>query len=117
MSDFVIDWERERRTGVPEAVLCASKSAAQVEAILKEAAMAGRRLLFTRLEPAAFEALAPECRAMLDHDALSRTAWCGPLPPAGPCGTGSASSPPAPPTCPSPARPPGPSNSWGSRPR
>ncbi|UEM04632.1 nickel pincer cofactor biosynthesis protein LarB [Skermanella rosea] len=83
MSDFVIDWGREGRTGVPEAVLCASKSVAQVEAILKEAAMAGRRLLFTRLEPAAFEALAPECRAMLDYDSLSRTAWCGALPPAG----------------------------------
>lgn len=80
MSDFVIDWEREGRTGVPEAVLCASKSVAQVEAILKEAAMAGRRLLFTRLEPAAFEALGPECRAMLDYDSLSRTAWCGPPP-------------------------------------
>lgn len=83
MTEFVIDWERERRTGVPEAVLCASKSVAQIEAILREAATVGRRLLFTRLEPPVFEALAPDCRAMIDYDPVSRTGWCGPLPPAG----------------------------------
>ncbi|EWY41162.1 circadian phase modifier CpmA [Skermanella stibiiresistens SB22] len=78
-----MDWERERRTGVPEAVLCASKSGTQIQAILIAAASAGRRLLFTRLEPAAVEALAPECRALLDYDPISRTAWCGGPPPAG----------------------------------
>jgi NCAIR mutase (PurE)-related protein len=83
IADFEMDWERERRTGVPEAVLCASKSAAQIQAILIAAASAGRRLLFTRLEPAAFETLAPECRTLLDYDPISRTAWCGGLPPVG----------------------------------
>jgi NCAIR mutase (PurE)-related protein len=79
VTDFEIDWERERRTGVPEAVLCASKSASQIEAILAAAVTADRRLLFTRLDPAVFTALGPECRARLgNYDPLSRTAWYGP---------------------------------------
>ncbi len=78
MTDFEIDWERERRTGVPEAVLCASKSASQIEAILAAAATADRRLLFTRLDPEIFSALDPDSRARLDnYDPVSRTAWCG----------------------------------------
>jgi NCAIR mutase (PurE)-related protein len=81
VSDFEIDWERERRTGIPEAVLCASKSVSQVEAILNAAVAAGRRLLFTRLEPAVFAALDPDSRARLDnYDPVSRTAWCDPAP-------------------------------------
>ena len=78
MSDFEIDWERERRTGIPEAVLCASKSASQIEAILNAAVSAGRRLLFTRLDPAVHASLGPDSRASLgNYDPVSRTAWCG----------------------------------------
>jgi NCAIR mutase (PurE)-related protein len=80
-NDFQIDWERERRTGIPEAVLCAFKSAAQIEAILKAAVDAGRRLLFTRLEPPVFASLGEESRAALaNYDPVSRTAWCGETP-------------------------------------
>jgi NCAIR mutase (PurE)-related protein len=79
VTDFEIDWERERRTGIPEAVLCAFKSSSQIEAILAAAVTADRRLLFTRLEPAVIEALDPESRAQLgNYDPVSRTAWCGP---------------------------------------
>lgn len=77
-NDFQIDWERERRTGIPEAVLCAFKSAAQIEAILKAAGEEGRRLLFTRFEPSVFACLGEESRAALaNYDPVSRTAWCG----------------------------------------
>jgi NCAIR mutase (PurE)-related protein len=75
---FEIDWERQRRTGIPEAVLCASKSISQIEAILLAATGAGRKLLFTRLEPAVFAALDPDSRARLNYDPVSRTAWYGP---------------------------------------
>jgi len=79
VTDFEIDWERERRTGIPEAVLCASKSTSQIKAILAAAVNADHRLLFTRLDPAVIEALGPESRARLDnYDPLSRTAWYGP---------------------------------------
>ena len=67
MTDFVIDWERERRTGVPEAVFCASKATSQIEAILDAAVGADRRLLFTRLDPVVFAALGPESRTRLGN--------------------------------------------------
>jgi NCAIR mutase (PurE)-related protein len=75
---FEIDWDRERRTGIPEVVLCASKSVSQIEAILSAAADAGRRLLFTRLEPAVFETLDAGSRTRLNYDPVSRIAWYGP---------------------------------------
>jgi pyridinium-3,5-biscarboxylic acid mononucleotide synthase len=75
---FEIDWDRERRTGIPEVVLCASKSVSQIEAILSAAADAGRRLLFTRLEPAVFEILSAGSHTRLNYDPVSRTAWYGP---------------------------------------
>lgn len=75
MSDFVLDWEREARTGVAEAVLCEGKSVAQVEAILAEAGP--RRLLLTRLAEAQHAALSGPLRATLDYDPLSRTAFHG----------------------------------------
>jgi NCAIR mutase (PurE)-related protein len=75
MQDFQIDWERERRTGVPEAVFCQSKSPAQIDAIVSAAA--DRRLLLTRLSADAFATLAPGTRSALDYDPLSSTAVLG----------------------------------------
>jgi NCAIR mutase (PurE)-related protein len=74
---FVLDWQREARTGVAEAVFCQGKTPAQIEAILADAVAAGRRLLLTRLDAAAFLALAPDLRDLLDHDPVSRTAILG----------------------------------------
>ena len=73
--DFQIDWDRERRTGFAEAILCAAKSPAQIEAIL--AAAEGRRLLLTRLSPEALAALSPGMQGRLDYDPLSATAVLG----------------------------------------
>ena len=73
--DFVIDWEREQRTGVAEAVLCEGKSAAQIEAILASAGE--RRLLLTRLREDMLAQLPDGRRAALDYDPLSRTALHG----------------------------------------
>lgn len=75
MKDFEIDWEREQRTGVAEAVLCDGKSPAQVEAILTAAG--GRRLLLTRLDEQKLAQLPAERRRLLDYDPLSRTAFHG----------------------------------------
>lgn len=74
-AEFQIDWDRERRTGVPEAIFCQGKTAAQIGAIV--AAAAGRRLLLTRLSAVAHETLAPEVRDALDYDPLSATAVLG----------------------------------------
>ena len=78
MSDFVMDWQREQRTGIAEAVLCEGKTASQIDAILRSAGE--RPLLLTRLDTALVEALPADRRAALDHDPLSRTAFHGPVP-------------------------------------
>ena len=77
VSDFVIDWEREARTGVAEAVLCEPKTPAQIAAILETAATNGARLLLTRLSPSQHDDLPEALRGLLDFDALSRTAILG----------------------------------------
>ncbi|MFC7398375.1 nickel pincer cofactor biosynthesis protein LarB [Chelatococcus sp. GCM10030263] len=80
MSDLVMDWARQARTGVPEAVLCASKSAAQIEAALAAAEEAGHSLLLTRLAEPLFASLSPATRQRLDYDSLSATAFYGEVP-------------------------------------
>ena len=84
MSDFSLDWGREPRTGVAEAVLCEPKSPAQIDAILGAAAENGARLLLTRLALEQHAALPPTLRERLDFDPLSRTAILGELPPGRP---------------------------------
>ena len=77
--EFQIDWDRDRRTGVPEAIFCQGKTTAQIDAIV--AAAGGRRLLLTRLSDAAHAALSPGVQGQLDYDPLSATAVLGgPIP-------------------------------------
>src|SRR5208282_3194823 len=75
--DFRMDWDRERRTGVPEAVLCERKSPEQIAAIIAATRAENRRLFLTRLSAAAFAALAPDAAGLLDYDPLSATAILG----------------------------------------
>lgn len=84
MSGFVLDWEREARTGVAEAVLCEPKTPAQIAAIAEAAVTNGARLLLTRLAPAQHADLPEALRGRLDFDALSRTAILGGLHPGPP---------------------------------
>lgn len=80
MADAVLDFARLARTGTAEAVLCASKSAAQIDAILALAEAAGKSMLLTRLDPATLDALAAGHRAALAYDPVSRTAVFGAMP-------------------------------------
>ena len=80
MSDFNLDWQREARTGVAEAVLCEPKTPAQIAAILGEAAARSARLLLTRLALEQYDALPRALREQLDFEPLSRTAILGGLP-------------------------------------
>ncbi len=75
--EFLLDASRRERTGLDEAIFCAGKSVAQLEAILADASNAGRRLLLTRLAPEARAALPAERTAGLDYDPVSRTAILG----------------------------------------
>ncbi|WP_420394687.1 nickel pincer cofactor biosynthesis protein LarB [Acuticoccus sp.] len=72
-----MDWDREARTGLAEAVYCAGKTPAQVDAIALAALNEGRRLLLTRLVPERRAALSPHVREALDYDAISATAILG----------------------------------------
>jgi len=84
----VMDWDREQRTGVAEAVLAANKSPAQLETIVGAAIDKGRRLLLTRLDAEVFSALDVKTRAALDYDAISRTAFAGGIVPLKATGVG-----------------------------
>lgn len=70
------DLERERRIGLPEAVFCAGKPFDVLRGLFERfAAPDAPPILFTRLEPEVFAALAPETAGRYDFDPLSRTAW------------------------------------------
>ncbi len=86
--EFRLDASRRERTGLDEAVFCAGKSLAQLDAILAELEAGGRRSLLTRLDPADYAALPAQRTAGLDYDPVSRTAILGPLP--APDGAGAA---------------------------
>ena len=80
-----LDFARAARTGLDEAVLCAGKSKAQLEAILSRVRGAGRAILLTRLEESALAALSAEWREAIDFDPASRTGFLGaPAPVSGP---------------------------------
>lgn len=80
MTDFKMDWAREQRTGLAEALMCEGKTPEQIDAILADAG--DRRLLLTRLSAEKLAAIAPARRDGLDYDPLSRTAFWGAVPPA-----------------------------------
>ncbi|HMM53700.1 MAG TPA: nickel pincer cofactor biosynthesis protein LarB [Candidatus Desulfobacillus sp.] len=75
----VMDWQREARTGLAEAVFAEGKSSADLAEIVAAAAADGRRLLLTRLEPQAHASLPRATARRLDYDPVSRTAVLGGL--------------------------------------
>jgi hypothetical protein len=80
-SDVTFDFERQRRIGLGEAVLCAGKSAAQIGEIIELCRARGSPLLLTRLEPETVAVLAADDQAALDYDPRSHTGILGPWQP------------------------------------
>lgn len=78
--DARMDWSRDARTGLPEAVYAKGKTDPQLAQILREAQALGRPLLLTRLSPEQVERLPPELAAGLDYEEVSRTGLFGPVP-------------------------------------
>jgi NCAIR mutase (PurE)-related protein len=72
-----LDWERRRRLGFDEALLCQGKSPAQISAILDQVAAAEERMLLTRLDVSLLTELPDIHRDALDYDPVSRTAFFG----------------------------------------
>ncbi len=83
--DIVLDFGREDRIGLSEAIYSAGKSPAQIAAILDQAAERGASFLLTRLDPDKLEVLPALHRERIDYCAVSRTGIFGALRPvAGP---------------------------------
>ncbi len=75
--DVMLDFARDARTGLDEAVLCASKSVAHLCAILDQVQSKGRHMLLTRLQPEQLAGLPEPHRAAIDYEPLSRTGYYG----------------------------------------
>lgn len=75
--DFRFDWNREARTGVPEAVLAQNKSTEQLIAIINQAIDRSHPLLLTRMSTAQHEEVALHCDGVNDYDAISNTLIIG----------------------------------------
>ncbi len=75
--DVMLDFARDARTGLEEAVLCAPKSVAHLSVILDQVQAKGRHMLLTRLQPEQLAALSPGHRAAIDYDEISRTGFFG----------------------------------------
>lgn len=80
-SDILLDRDRARRIGLPEAILARGKSLDQLTRILEGAAAEAASLLLTKLDPAQVAALPAELTVLLDFDPVSATGFFGPLPP------------------------------------
>lgn len=73
--EIKLDFARTQRIGVGEAVLCAGKSAAQIDHILQQARDAGAAMLMTRLAPAKHDQLDTGHRGAIDYDPVSETGF------------------------------------------
>lgn len=75
--EFVLDFAREDRIGLEEAIFAAGKSVAQIDAILAAAAERGASLLLTRLDAEKYAKLRDDHKASTDYCATSGTAVFG----------------------------------------
>jgi hypothetical protein len=75
--DVTLDFDRDARIGLPEAIFAAGKSTTQLEHILALGVEHEKSLLVTRLAPEQLAALSRAWRARLDYCAVSRTAFLG----------------------------------------
>jgi NCAIR mutase (PurE)-related protein len=75
--EFVLDFVRQERIGLEEAIYAAGKSVLQIEAIMDAAAQRGSSLLITRLDNEKYAAFAPSYKERLDFCETSKTAIFG----------------------------------------
>lgn len=73
--EFVLDYDRTERLGFGEAIFCAQKTSAQIEAILDDGRKRTVSMLLTRLEQEKFDAISETVRSVLDYDNISQTAF------------------------------------------
>lgn len=74
MNKFIWDQDRQKRTGVAEAVLCDSKTPADLASIIEYHIVQQNRVLLTRLNESSWNALPENLKAALDYSSDARTA-------------------------------------------
>lgn len=78
MSDEInIDWNREARTGIPEAVLAETKSNELLLEIISQAHARSRNLLVTRMQQSQYAYVAGNSESPLNYDPISKTLIVG----------------------------------------
>lgn len=75
--DLTPDASRKQRIGFDESIFCASKSADQINRLLRSALEANESLLLTRLDSGKFSELSGKLVQRLDYDEVSQTAILG----------------------------------------
>lgn len=75
--DVRLDFDRAKRTGIPEAVLAEPKTDEQLVRVLDQATDNGSAMLLTRMSPAQFVALPERLQAELEYDPESGTGYFG----------------------------------------
>lgn len=73
--DVKLDFDRRKRLGFDEAILCAGKSCEHLTTILEQ--LDGSRLLLTRIDAETLENLPPKLSRQIDYEPLSRTGFFG----------------------------------------
>ena len=73
--DIMLDFAREARTGLDEAVFCAGKSVAHIVAILEQVESRSERILLTRLHPDQYSALPESQQKQIDYEPISQTGY------------------------------------------
>jgi len=82
------DWDRQSRTGFPEAIYCARKSPEQINIIIEDAVTRQRPLFLTALGMETYQGLDQDNSAQLDYDHVSATGIVGKTEPLGQSGVG-----------------------------
>jgi len=73
--DIKLDFEREQRTGIEEAILCEYKSHEQIVKILLRVHTEARSVLLTRLTEAQYADIPADYKTMMDYEPISKTAY------------------------------------------
>jgi len=71
----MLDFARDARTGLDEAVFCAGKSLAHLVEILRQVESRNERILLTRLHPDQFSALPGSQQEQIDYEPVSQTGY------------------------------------------
>ena len=73
--DIMLDFAREARTGLDEAVFCEGKTVAHIIEILRQVGSRNGRILLTRLDPEQFSGLPESQQQQIDYEPVSRTGY------------------------------------------